>query len=166
MAQLIGLARIGRDAELRFTNDGTPVASVSLAFNYGKKDSATGNKPTQWVDGSLWGHRAEALAQYLLKGTLLQVTLDDPHVETFRKQDGTEGHKLVGRISSLEFASRPQEGQGQAQSAPRPQQQAPQRPQRPAQHEPSGGGGSHFADLESDIPFAHHHGGRHWACFQ
>jgi len=52
MPQLFGLARIGRDAELRFTIANDPVASVSLAFSYGKKD-ADGKRSTEWVDASL-----------------------------------------------------------------------------------------------------------------
>ena len=59
-----GLARIGKDAEVRFTPGGTAVANVSLAFTYGKK-SDDGKRPTQWVDASLWGQRAESLAPYI-----------------------------------------------------------------------------------------------------
>lgn len=32
-----GLARIGKDAEVRYTPGGAAVANVSLAFTYGKK---------------------------------------------------------------------------------------------------------------------------------
>ena len=56
-----GLARIGRDVELRTTQSGETVAGLSLAFSFGKK-GADGKRPTQWVDASLWGKRAEALA--------------------------------------------------------------------------------------------------------
>ncbi|MCK9621984.1 MAG: single-stranded DNA-binding protein [Methylobacter sp.] len=34
---LTGLARLGRDAQVRFTAAGEPVASLALAFSYGKK---------------------------------------------------------------------------------------------------------------------------------
>ena len=37
MATLIGLFTVGRDAELRTTASGDPVASVALAYNYGRK---------------------------------------------------------------------------------------------------------------------------------
>ena len=33
----IGMARLGREAEMRALNDGTPVLNLSLAVNYGKK---------------------------------------------------------------------------------------------------------------------------------
>lgn len=145
MANIQGLFRIGRDSVLRYTQDGTAVAGVSLAFNYGRKDSA-GSKPTQWVDASLWGQRGESLAPYLLKGTMIFAVLDDPHIETFQKQDGTQGHKMVGRISAIEFASRPDgasQGQQQTQqrTAPPQQQQAPRAP------------AANLADMDDDIPF-------------
>lgn len=160
MAQMIGLGRVGRDVELRHTPQGDQVANVSLAFAYGKRDPNTGNRPAQWVDATLWGQRAESLAPHLLKGTLLHVTIDDPHIETFQRQDGTQGSKLVGRISNLEFASRPPESAAQSTQA---QQHRPQTPQRPPQNDyqatrngqqsaasaPAGG----FQDMDDDIPW-------------
>ena len=38
MAQLSGLFRLGDSAELRYTQKGDAVASLSLAYNYGRKD--------------------------------------------------------------------------------------------------------------------------------
>src|SRR5258708_40073806 len=114
MIQIFGLARVGRDAEVRNTTGGDAVASVSLAFSYGRKD-ADGKKPTQWVDGALWGKRAEALAPYLTKGTLVTVALEDAHIETFKKSDGTEGVKLSARITAIYLA-----GGGEMRQAPAP----------------------------------------------
>ena len=145
MAQLIGVARLGRDAVLRYTHDGTPVADLSLAFVYGRKDPNTGKRPTQWVKGSLWGQRAESLTSYLIKGSRLNVTLDDVHIQTFSKQDGTQGVALEGRVLTIEFVDSPnQQQQPQQQSAPPPQQ-----PQRNYQA-PSMSG---MSDMDDDIPF-------------
>lgn len=132
MAQMFGVARIGRDAEVRFTQGGDAVVSLSLAFEYGKK--VDGKKPVQWVDGALWGKRGEAMAPYLLKGQQVGVTLEDVHIETYTKGDGSAGFKLSGKVSNIEFAgSPPQQGQ---QQAPR-QQPAPQpRPQQNQQAAP------------------------------
>ena len=150
MAQLFGMARIGRDAEVRYTQGGDAVASVSLAFDYGKKGQ-DGKRPTQWVDASLWGQRAETLAPYLLKGSRITVTLDDVHIETFQRQDGTQGHKLVGRISNLEFGGAPQR---EHQDAPPPARQPPPQNQYATQR----GGqnprpATNLADMDDDIPF-------------
>ena len=121
MIQLFGLARLGRDAELRSTSGGDSVASLSLAFSYGRKGD-DGKKPTQWCEGSIWGKRAEALAPYLTKGSLVTVTIEDAHIETFKKSDGSEGTKLAGRVTAIDLA-----GGGQAAPAPAP---APRQPQR------------------------------------
>ena len=135
MTTMYGLARIGRDAEIRKTQGGEAVASLSLAFNYGRKGE-DGKQPTQWVDGALWGKRAESLAQYLVKGQSVMVTLQDVHVETFRKSDGTDGVKLAGRVADIAFAG------------PAPERKAPPPPPPPPKPAPSG-----FDDMDADIPF-------------
>ena len=138
MAQLIGLARLGRDAELRTTQSGDAVASLSLAMDY----RAGREKETQWVQGDLWGKMAEALAQYLVKGKLVCVTLDDVHIVEYEKRDGGTGTKLVGRVSKLELASGRDDGE---RTAPPAQRQAP----KPAPKSSASG----FDDMDDDIPF-------------
>lgn len=138
---LTGIMRLGRDCELRYLPDGTPVANLALAYNYGAKDAA-GKRPAQWVDGAIFGKRAEALKPYLLKGTAVGVTLSDPHIETFARKDGTRGEKLVARVIDLEFA-------GGSAAAPISGTTAPTPP--PAAT--PGAGGMPFVDDFSDVPF-------------
>lgn len=95
-----GLARIGRDVEVRYIPSGEAVASLSLAFTRRVK----GEKLTQWVDAALWGKRAESLAPYLAKGGLIAVTLEDVHIETYQKNGGGEGFKLAARVVDVELA--------------------------------------------------------------
>jgi single-strand DNA-binding protein len=142
MTTLFGLARIGRDAELRTTAQGEYVASLSLAFTYGRK-GADGNRPTQWVDGALWGKQAQAIAQYLIKGQQVVVTMEDVHIETFRKSDGTDSVKLAGRVSKIDFA-----GSAPARSV-RPPAAAQAQRQAPAKAPAASG----FDDMDDDIPF-------------
>jgi single-strand DNA-binding protein len=134
-----GLARIGKDAEVRYTPGGAAVANVSLAFTYGKKGD-DGKRPTQWVDASLWGQRAESLAPYIKKGGQIVAYLEDVSIQTFTKGDGTSATKMVARLVDLEFVS----GGEQASSQPKPQP----RPQASPQSHGSG-----FDDMEDDIPF-------------
>jgi single-strand DNA-binding protein len=150
MAQMFGLARLGKDAELRFTQGGDPVAGLALAFSYGKKGD-DGKRPTQWVEASMWGARAEALAPYLLKGGLVSVTLSEVHIETYQGKNG-EGHKLVGRVTEIELAGGNQQ-QGQQQPQQRQQAQAPrqQSASRPAPN---------FSDMDDSIPFANPYRGK------
>lgn len=144
MAKMYGLARIGRDAEIRHTAGGEAVASLSLAFSYGKK-GADGKRPTQWVDGALWGKRAEALAPHLLKGGLIVATLEDVHIETFQKQDGTGGVKLAGRVADIELAG------GNDRAAAPTTAPAPRPVSRPAPAPSKASSG--FDDMDDDIPF-------------
>lgn len=141
MSKMFGLARLGRDAEIRTTSQGESVATLALAFSYGRKGS-DGRRPTQWVDGALWGKRAEALAPYLTKGGLVSVLLEDVHIETYQGKNG-EASKLVGRVVDVELA-----GGGERAASPAP---APRAAPRPA---PAPAAGSGFDDMGDDeIPF-------------
>jgi single-strand DNA-binding protein len=150
MAALLGLFRVGKDAETRYLPNGDPVANISLAYNYGKKKD--GQYPTQWIDAALWGDRVEKLAPYLTKGKQIFAGIEDVHIETFQKQDGASGFKLTGRIGNLEFAGTKDQQAGAAESAPSPRPVAPNAPSpRPAashSRPPSG-----FDDMDDDIPF-------------
>lgn len=142
--QSFGLARLGRDCELRYTPDGTAVANLSLAFSYGRKGE-DGKRPTQWLEGAVFGKRAEALAPYLLKGGLVSVTLEDTHIETFKSRDGTPGTKLTARVLAIDLAG------GSTAAAPA-STQPPARAAAPAR-QPAPQTGTSFDDLDDDIPF-------------
>jgi single-strand DNA-binding protein len=55
---------IGRDAEVRRTQNGDAIAGWSVAVN----SREGGQEQTTWFDCSLFGKRGEALAPYLRKG--------------------------------------------------------------------------------------------------
>lgn len=143
MPIMFGMARLGRDAEIRCTPNGDAVCNLSLAFNYGGKE-----KSTQWVDATLWGKRAEALAPYLLKGGAIVVTLSDVHIETFAARDGTQGHKMVGRIMEIELTGKADAAQGGSA----PTRSAPPARTAPAA-KPAAKSATGFDDMDDDIPF-------------
>ena len=69
MQQITIAGRIGRDAELRTTQNGDIVCGFTVAV-----DTRNGReKLTNWWRVSLWGKRGEALAQYLTKGASVTV---------------------------------------------------------------------------------------------
>jgi len=129
-----GLARIGREVEVRYTTGGEAVANISLAFTFGKK-GVDGNRPTQWVDASLWGKRAETLAPYLKKGSQIVAYLDDVSVQTFTKGDGSQATKMVGRIVDLELIRSNEASEPAPAPKPQPKQSAG------------------FEGMDDDIPF-------------
>jgi len=114
----IKLVRLGRDAELRYTNTNKPVLSLACVYDIGWGD----NKKSQWIDGSVWGDKAEKLQQYLTKGKKVLIQADDIELETYQKNDGTSGSKLKCRVLNVEFADS-QQSTTQQQT---PQQSAPQ----------------------------------------
>lgn len=137
--QLIGLARLGRDAEATTRGDSV-VANLSLAFDY-YDPKAEKKRSTTWIDAALWGKQATALEQYLVKGQQVCCTIDDLHMETYQGRNG-DGTKLVGRVTAIKLAG----GRDAAPAAaPAPQRQAAP---APAPRAPVG-----FDDMDDDIPF-------------
>lgn len=134
-----GLARLGRDSELKYTSSGMAVCNVALAFNVGYGS----RKDTTWVEASIWGKQAEGLANHLLKGTAIVAHLKDIRLETYDKRDGGQGAKLTATLVDLEFAGGKQDG-GQSPAPQQPQRQAPARQAPPAQN---------FEDFDDSIPF-------------
>jgi single-strand DNA-binding protein len=71
-AILVG--NLGRDAEMRFTAGGTPVATVSLATTerFTDKDGQK-REDTQWHRIVIWGKTAQSLHEYLTRGKQIYV---------------------------------------------------------------------------------------------
>lgn len=134
-----GLARIGRDCELRDAGSSV-VTNIDLAFSGRYK----GDKVTTWVEGALFGKRAEVLVQYLRKGKAVSVTLNNLREERYTKQDGTAATKLIGDVIDIELCP---DGVPQTQAPP---PAAPRPAPRPAAVPPARTG---FEDMDSDIPF-------------
>lgn len=70
METLIIAGTVGRDAELRRTNNGDAVLGFSVAVDQGK-DKSGQKRDAKWYDASIWGKRAESLQSYITKGTKL-----------------------------------------------------------------------------------------------
>lgn len=74
-----------RDCELRRTQSGVAVANYTIAVNEKYKDKQSGEIVDKaiFVDCHLWGNRAEALEQYLSKGSKVVVAgkLEQSHWE-------------------------------------------------------------------------------------
>jgi single-strand DNA-binding protein len=85
---------IGKDAELRSLNDGTPVAQFSVADSQGR------DKPTIWWRCALFGKRAESLAPYLVKGGQVTVTGTVTERE-YTDKDGTPRKSMDVRVQDV-----------------------------------------------------------------
>lgn len=116
-AQLIG--NCGGDPEIRNTNNGTQVASFSLATSESYKDKTTGEKKTvtDWFNVVVWGSLAEIAGKYLKKGSKAYV---EGRIKT-RSYDAKDGSKryvteIVGDKLLL-LGEKPTEAPGTAQPA-------------------------------------------------
>ena len=68
------IGNTGRDAELRYTANGTAISDFSMAVN-SRRRSASGEweDETEWFQVTLFGDRAERISQYITKGKQLYV---------------------------------------------------------------------------------------------
>ena len=91
--QIIG--NLGRNPELRYTQNGRPVATFSVAVNQATKNQQTGEwtEATDWFRVSVWGDRAERSAENLRKGSRVFV---DGRFRTreYETNDGRKGMSL------------------------------------------------------------------------
>jgi single-strand DNA-binding protein len=88
--KVILVGNLGRDAELRYTPGGSPVATLNLATTEVWTDKG-GQKQekTEWHRVVLWGKMAESLSEYLVKGKQIYV---EGRLQT-RQWDDKDGNK-------------------------------------------------------------------------
>lgn len=114
LAKVTVVGNLGRDAELRYTPNGTPLLEFSIATNERWTDSGGRHQEhTQWFRCTLWGRQAETLKQYLTKGK--QVYVDGRlRVRDYVAQDGDKRYSLDVRVDQLTMLG----GGGGGSSAP------------------------------------------------
>lgn len=107
------VGRIGKDATIRDAGS-SKVVTFSLACEKVKKANEE-KAGTDWFKVDFWGKRAEGVAQYLKQGTQVFVT-GRFELETFTKQDGTQGHSLQVTANDIKLLARPQGAAAQQQA--------------------------------------------------
>lgn len=73
MNQVILMGRLTRDPELRHTQQGTPVASFTIAVDRAFTPKDGGEKQTDFIDIVTWRQTAEFVTKYFVKGQLAAV---------------------------------------------------------------------------------------------
>lgn len=116
--RVILTGNLTRDAELRTTQSGLSIASFGIAVNDRTKNSSTG----EWEDYAnffnctMFGKRAEGVAQYLTKGT--RVGIDGRLHYSAWETDGQKRSKVDINVDNLEFLSSRQGGGGEQTQSP------------------------------------------------
>lgn len=120
--------QLGKDAEQKFLPDGTALLNFSVADSQGK------DKPTIWWNCSLFGKRAESLAQYMTKGQAVTVS-GNVTMREYEK-DGAKRQAFDIRVADVALQG------GKRDEAPAPARQ---------QSRPAPAPADDFGD--SDVPF-------------
>jgi single-strand DNA-binding protein len=96
---------LGRDPELRYTPQGTPVCDFSVATTERRKDrQGEQQEVTTWFRVSLFGRQAEVAAQYLAKGRQVYVEGQLSQRE-WTDKDGAARTSLEVRGTDIQFLS-------------------------------------------------------------
>ena len=116
--KVILIGNLGRDPELRYTQNGQPVANFSLATSENWTDKTSGEKveKTEWHRVVVWGRTAEHCSQYLSKGRSVYI---EGRLQT-RDWEDKEGQKRsTTEVNALtvQFLGGPR-GQGAGESSP------------------------------------------------
>lgn len=110
--KIIIVGNLGKDPELRYTPQGTPVCSFSLATNEKRKGrDGEAADVTTWFKVTLWGRQAETASQYLAKGRPVYIE-GRLRVEEYTDREGAKRHSLEVNATDMQFI-----GGGNSQSA-------------------------------------------------
>lgn len=101
--KVILVGNLGRDPELRYTPQGTPVCSFSMATNERRKDkNGEMQDQTTWFRITLWGRQAETASQYLTKGRPVYIE-GRLRVEEWTDRDGKPRYTLEVHGTDMQF---------------------------------------------------------------
>ena len=124
--KVILIGNLGRDPEMRYTQDGSPVCNFSIATSDTWKDKNTGEKreKTEWHRIVTFRRLAEICARYLKKGS--KIFIEGKLQTRSYEKDGTTHYIteiVANELTMLDSAQRGEggggyAGPGQAQPGP------------------------------------------------
>jgi single-strand DNA-binding protein len=105
--RIVLIGRLTRDPELRYTPQGVPVASFSLAVDRSFTNQA-GQRETDFVDCVAWRKLGETVGNHLTKGRLAAVE-GRLQIRSYDAQDGTKRRVAEVIADSVQFLDRPKD---------------------------------------------------------
>lgn len=114
--KVILVGNLGQDPELRFTADGTAVATLSLATSESWKDKNTGERKeaTEWHRVVIFDRLAEIAGEYLKKGSKAYI---EGRLQTRKWQDNDGNNRYTTEIRAHELQMLDSKPQGSSGSA-------------------------------------------------
>ena len=148
--KVILVGNLGRDPEMRYTQNGVAVCSFSLATSETYRDRTSGEKVTQteWHNIILWRGLAETAEKYLRKGSSVYI---DGKIRTRKWEDQQGQTRYTTEIiaDTMQMLDRRDSSAVPAQPAAQPTAQPAAEPEQhtPAPEQPSA------APEPDDLPF-------------
>jgi single-strand DNA-binding protein len=141
--QVVLVGRLTRDVELKYTNTGFAIANMSLAVNRRAKKDDTWQDEVSFFNCVLIGKRAEALAQYLVKGK--QLAVQGELRQNRWEQGGQPRSRVEIFLNDIQLLGGRYQEQGQEGAFRRAENEKAE--QYPSQEIPTAD------DFDDDIPF-------------
>lgn len=109
---------VGGDPTMRYTAEGKPVTSFSVAIGekWKGQDGQTHEK-TIWYRVAAWGKLAETMNQYLKKGTLVLVEGRLQAPKPYQNHNGEWAANLELTANNVRFLSSKKDGNGTSEHA-------------------------------------------------
>jgi len=103
------VGRAGRDAEIRFLDNGKQVANFTIAVNRRKRDA-----DPIWIKVEVWGKPAQVAADYVRKGIMVGVSGEVDLDSWTDRQSGEKRQQLKITANDLRLLSSKQDGNAPA----------------------------------------------------
>ena len=117
MNKFIGIGRLVRDPELRYTQSNQPICTFTLAIDKPmsrdkREEAEANNRPTaDFPRVNVWGNLAESCNKYLSKGSQCAVA-GSIQTGSYQDKDGKTVYTTDILANSVEFLSKASVGQG------------------------------------------------------
>lgn len=147
------IGNLGRDAEIRNTGGGTPIANLRLATTDRRKaQDGTWTDHTEWHAVVAFGKTAEVMERWGKKGKMLYV---EGRLQTREYTDKDGNKRWSTEVVANEIRMLGGKGEGEGQSSGgnggQPRDAAPDRSRGTGQRQPEPSGD--FGGADDDLPF-------------
>ncbi|MDV3545884.1 single-stranded DNA-binding protein [Leuconostoc pseudomesenteroides] len=145
--RVVLIGRLTKDVEVRYTQSGVAVGTLSLAVNR-PFTNASGEREADFINGVIWRKAAENFANFTHKGALVAI---EGRLQTRNYEDGNGKRVYVTEVVADNFSLLEKKSDGQ-QSAPKSQAPDPFANQG-NQNKFAGSGNTEIDISDDDLPF-------------